>query len=485
MENFTFEAIAKKSVHGVLALTTRTFFIQILGIFASFILTLYLDEFSFGVFAIVSSLIIFFGYFQDIGLAASLIQKKDKPTIIDFRTVFTVQQIFVLVLVVPAMIFSDQIVSLYGLGFDGQLLFIALLVSFFINSVRTIPTVMMERDLQYSKLVIPEIVEGILYNVTLIIGAVMGFGVTSFTLAVLIRAIGGLIATYIIRPWSIGFAFDRDSLKQLLSFGIPYQLNNILALFKDHFLTLYLGLILPLSQLGIIAFAQKLAFLPLRLIMDNIIKITFPSYSRLQDDKKSLRIAIEKSLFVISFFIFPVAVMIIMFTPFLIEFIPRYGKWQPAILSVMFFALSTVLSSISTPLTNFLNAIGKVKITFYFMIFWTIATWITTVIAVSRMGFNGVAFAAFLVSLSSFGVFIVTKRYLDFSVLKPTYKSFIAALIIAIFIFFTDFLITSFIVLIVWSIISGFIYMGIMLLISRKELISTIKFAKSSFSKEK
>ncbi len=484
MEDFTFEAIAKKSVHGVIALTSRTFFIQLLGIVASFILTVYLDEFSFGVFAIVSSLIVFFSYFQDIGLAASLIQKKEKPTIIDYRTVFSIQQIVVLALVIPSVLFSGNIVSLYGLSIEGQYLFIALLVSFFISSLRTIPTVMMERDLSYNRLVIPEIVEGVLYNVALIIGAVTGMGIMSFTVAVLVRAIGGFIATYIVRPWSIGIAFDKKSLKTLLSFGVPFQLNSILALFKDHFLTLYLGLILPLSQLGIIAFAQKLAFLPLRLIMDNIIRITFPSYSRLQDDKKSLKIAIEKSLFVISFFIFPAAVMIIMFTPFLIEFIPRYEKWQPAILSVIFFALSTVLASISTPLTNFLNAIGKVKITLYFMIFWTISTWVITIFLVDIYGYNGVAAAVFLVSLSSFGVFAVSKRYLKFSIFFPTYKSFIGSVILAGAVYLIRPLVSSFMQMLIWAFISGLVYLLIMVLISRKELLSTIKFARSSFIKE-
>lgn len=485
MENFTFETIAKKSVHGAIALTTRTFFIQLLGILASFILTIYLDQFSFGVFAIVSSLIIFFAYFQDIGLAASLIQKREHPTLVDYRTVFTIQQIVVLILVVPSIIFSGNIVSIYGLNVEGQYLFISLLISFFLSSLRTVPTVMLERDLRYSKLVIPEIVEGLLYNLALIIGAVSGFGVTSFTIAVLVRSIGGLVAIYLIMPWRVGFAFNKTSLKTLLSFGVPFQMNNILALFKDHFLTLYLGLILPLSQLGIVAFAQKLAFLPLRLVMDNIIKITFPSYSRLQDDEKALRIAIEKSLFVISFMIFPVAIMIIMLSPYLIEFIPRYSKWEPAVLSVLFFALSTVLSSISTPLTNFLNAIGKVKITLYFMIFWTIATWVVTIIAVERIGFNGVALAAFLVSLSSLAVFAVTKRYLNFSVIKPIYKSFIGSILLALIIYIIRPLILSFVGLVFWALVVGCLYLLIMLLISKKEIVSTLRFAMSSFAKEK
>ena len=109
--------------------------------------------------------------------------------------------------------------------------------------------------------------------------------------------------------------------------------------------------------------------------MDNIIKITFPSFSRLQHDKDGLRKAIEKTMFLISVCIFPTAVGIFFFSEPLVSFIPRYQKWEPAITVLVFFAASTVLSSLSTPLTNILNAIGKVKITLYFMVMWTVLTW--------------------------------------------------------------------------------------------------------------
>lgn len=483
MDEFELHSIATKSVKGVFALVSRSFLLQLLGVGTSFILTIFLDPASFGIFFVVSSIIVFFNYFQDIGLAASLIQKKEEPTVKELRTVFFVQQILVLILVVPALLASGPITSFYKLNSDGQVLYIALLASFFLSSLRTVPTVILERKLDYSKLVIPQILENLVYNAALILFAVMGFKVQTFTIAVLARSVIGLIATYIIQPWPIGIAFDRHSLKKLVSFGIPFQTNSILALFKDDFRTIYMGKVLPIRELGYIGFAEKLANLPLRLVMDNVIKVTFPSFSRLQEDKSALKLAIEKSLFLISLAIFPVAVGIVSYSPALIEFIPKYQKWEPALLSVMFFSFGTVLSSISTPLTNFLNAIGKVKVTLYFMVFWTIAIWLLTIPLIQMYGYNGAAMASFLVSLSSVFVFWVAKKYVQFGVINPIYKQFIAALVMFGFAYITRSYVTSLIHMIVFSCLSLTVYSLVVFLIAREELLKTSKFVLSSIRK--
>lgn len=476
MDENQLHAIATKSVKGVFALVSRSFLIQILGVGTSFVLTLLLDPESFGVFFVVSSIIVFFNYFQDIGLAASLIQKKTDPSKDDLRTVFTVQQALVLTLVIPSLIFSKNLASFYGLDSQGHMLLVALLASFLLTSLRTIPTVILERKLNYSRLVIPQVLENIVYNISLIVCALLGLGITSFIVAVLLRSIVGLVATYIIQPWPIGIAFNKNSFKSLVSFGIPFQTNSILALFKDDFLTIILGKILPIAQLGYIGFAQRLAYLPLRLVMDNIIKITFPSFARLQDDKFALKIAIEKSLFLIALVIFPIAVGIISFSPYLIEFIPKYQKWEPALVSVMFFSLGSVISSISTPITNFLNAIGKVKVTLYFMIFWTVMIWVTTLSFIHFAGYNGVAAASFAVSLTSVGVFIIAKRYVDFSIFKVIYKQIAASVIMYIFAVTIGQIVSSLLLMILFALLSLMLYFAVMMLLARSELTKTASF---------
>ncbi len=483
MDEFELHAIATKSVKGVFALVSRSFLLQLLGVATSFVLTLFLDPASFGVFFVVSSIIVFFNYFQDIGLAASLIQKKEDPSLSELRSVFFIQEVLVLALIIPAFLFSSQIVNFYKLNGDGYILYISLLLSFFLTSLRTIPTVIMERRLDYTKLVAPQILENLTYNACLIIFAIAGFKVQSFTIAILARSAVGLVATYYVQPWQVGIAFDKNSLKKLISFGIPFQTNSILALFKDDFRTIYLGKVLPIAQLGYIGFAEKMANLPLRLVMDNVIKVTFPSFSRLQEDKDALKLAIEKSLFLISLAIFPIAVGIICYSPFLIKFIPKYQKWEPAVLSIMFFSLGSVLSSISTPLTNFLNAIGKVKVTLYFMVFWTVAIWFLTIPLIRIYGYNGAAMASFLVSLTSIFVFYVSKKYVKFRVFGSIYKQFIAAALMYAFAILTSSFVSSFMLMLLFATISLLVYFAVIMLIARTEFLKTARFVLSSVRK--
>ena len=307
MEEIEIENVAKRSIRGIVALVYRTFTIQIIGLVANFLLTVFLSPSIFGIFFVVSAAIAFLSYFSDIGLAAALIQKKEAITDEELRTTFTIQQILVVSVVIIAFFSSGFVKSFYRLDDQGILLFQALVVSFFLSSLKTIPSIILERNLRFEKLVVPQIVENLLFYVIAVVLAAKGFGVASFTFAVLARGISGAITIYIINPWRIGFGFQKETAKRLLSFGLPFQTNSVLALIKDDLLIVYLGRVLPLAQVGYIGFAQKWAFAPLRLIMDNVIRVTFPSFSRLQHDKNVLGKAVEKSIFAACFLIFPIA----------------------------------------------------------------------------------------------------------------------------------------------------------------------------------
>ena len=481
MEDFDLNLIAKKSVQSIIALVSRTLFVQILSIVASFVLTIYLDPRSFGIFFLVSSIIVFLNYFQDIGLAASLIQKKEEPTLEDYRNAFTIQQVLVIVISIPLFFLAPKIGEFFGFGKNGVFLFDAFLISFLLSSLRTIPTVMLERHLNFHKLVIPQIGENLVYNSALIFFAVSGYGLASFTIAVLARGITGLILTYLIQPWKIGLSFDLVRTRKLLSFGIPFQANSILALIKDDLINIYIGKILPLTQVGYVGFGQKWAFMPLRLVLDNVIKIIFPSLSRLQHDQRALRIVIEKSIFMISLFIFPIAAGFITLSSSFIEFIPRYLKWEPAIISLAFFSLNTVFGSVTNPLTNLLNAIGKVRITLYFMVFWTALTWILTPLFVFLFGYNGVSMASFMVAVSSLAVLYKTREFVEFSFTKPIFKPLVATILMAIFIFLSKPIIVKSLSLLSFEIILSIIfYFGILFLIARTELLSALKLVRQN-----
>src|SRR5581483_8243645 len=120
------ETVKAKSVRGVVVLTGRTFFLQVLGVVAVGFLGAFLGPFEWGVFAILNAVINFLNYFSDVGLAAALIQKKDEPSDIDLKTTFLVQEILVLAIVGIIILLTPFFTNKYSLNQDGILLLYAL-----------------------------------------------------------------------------------------------------------------------------------------------------------------------------------------------------------------------------------------------------------------------------------------------------------------------------------------------------------------------
>ena len=201
--------IKKRSVAGVLALTSRTFVLQIISFTGTFLLTVFLAPEIFGIFFVVSAVVAFLNYFSDIGLAAALIQKKEKITNSDLKTTFTIQQILVTIAVLIALVFSTKIAQFYNLNTEGLWLFRSLVFAFFLSSLKTIPSVILERRLDFNRLIIPQIIEVFCFYFVAVFLAWKGLGIKSFTYAVSIRGVSGLIAIYLLQPWLPGFSFDK------------------------------------------------------------------------------------------------------------------------------------------------------------------------------------------------------------------------------------------------------------------------------------
>lgn len=437
MEEAELGAFKGKLIRGVFALTTRTFILQLIALVSTFILTILLSPAVFGVFFVVSAVISFLSYFSDFGLAAALIQKKAEPTREELVSVFTLQQILIGSLCLFSYFLAPVFTHYYGLDADGIILLRALLFSFFLSSLKTIPSILLERKLKFDLLVIPQILETLAFYLVAILFAFWGFGIISFAWAAVIRGIVGLVAIYIVSPWPISIKLSFSSIRHLLNFGIPFQANSLLALAKDDLMTLFLGKILPLYQVGYLGWAKKWAEAPLRLIMDNIIRVTFPAYARLQDNKVLLGKAIGKSFFFLGLFVFPITALLILYINPMINLIPKYMKWQPALLPFYIYTVSAVMASFSSPLVNALNAIGKIKSTLMLMVFWTILTWISVPLLSFYYGYTGAAIAALIISVTAVIPIIMMRKIVYFPIADSIYKPILATLIMAVPLYFT------------------------------------------------
>jgi len=424
--------VKKRSLVGVFSLISRSFIIQGIAFASTFLLSIFLNPSTFGIFYLVSAFINFFAYFSDVGLAAALIQKREKIGEEDLKTTFAVQQTLVIVLLLLIFLVSPLAKRWYGLDKEAVYLLYALGFSFFLSSLKTIPSVLLERNLKFNLLVIPQIVETLAFNLVAVFLAWRGFGLTSFTWAVLARGIIGLLAMYIVSPWKPGLAFSRKSLSHLLKFGVPYQANTMMAVVKDDLMTIFLGRIIGPAGLGYLGWAKKWAELPLRFLMDNVSKVVFPAFSRMQDEKENLKLAVEKTLFFLSFLTFPILVAFSVFASDMVRIIPRYLKWEPALLALYLYCFNSAWAVISTSMTNLLNAIGQIKKTFKLMIMWLVLSWALMPALGYKFGYNGVAFASALIALSSAVAIYIARRQIKFDLISSVGKPLLASLVMGI-----------------------------------------------------
>jgi O-antigen/teichoic acid export membrane protein len=432
MEQVDIQEIKQKTTKNVVFLSIRNIGIQAISTLGFFILSVVLGTGEVGLFAIVAESVGILGYFSDVGLAAALIQKKDKVTKSELQTTFLIQQILVLISLIVAGILFSKVSSSKVYGPKETWIFISLCFSFVVASLKTIPSIQLERKLNFKLISTIDIIENTSFYLFAVIFALLGFGAYSYAIATFIRSILGLIIMYRYSPWPIGYSFSLPAVKGLFKYGVPFQLNSFIAVAKDRLSNLLVAGIIGRESFGILSWAQKGPRIPLS-FMDAIMKVTFPTFSRLQDQKEILKRSIERSLYFIAFFVFPMAAGITLIVPDLINFIPKYTKWAPAILPLYFYALNVAIASITTPLTNAFNAIGKITLTTRFMIMWTVLTWIFFPFLSIKYGYMGTAYATLIVGLSSFVVWVAAKKVFDIQIVKTIMKPAIATLLIILF----------------------------------------------------
>jgi len=424
--------IKRKSVSGVISYTIRTVLLYLVAIGATGILSAYLDPHEFGIYFIVTSVISIFTFLSDIGLAAALVQKREQPSVDELRTTFTVQQILALTILGLIFLLTPLWRSQIGLDKLGMELLYALGLSFVLASLKTIPSILLERELEFNKLVLPQVLENLVFYGTAVTLAISGLGIRSYTLAVLLRSVTGVLAIYWLKRWPLGFSISKPALKNLIGFGAKFQINDFLARLKDDLFVVVLAKFLPASDMGYIGWAKRWSMFPYQFSVNSVVAITFPTFSRLQHDTVLLRKAVEKSLFFITLLIFPIlGGMALMALP-LTDLIPAYQKWQPALPSLYFFCFNIAWAAVSTPLTNTLNAIGKINKTLKLMIMWTALTWGLTPPALYFFGFTGVAIVSAIVGVTSIVTVLMVKKVMDFSFIEQVWRQVLATAVMMV-----------------------------------------------------
>jgi len=196
----------------------------------------------------------------------------------------------------------------------------------------------------------------------------------------------------------------------------------------------------------------------------------------MQEDKDQIARSLTKSIFFITFLVFPATVGLAVLAPIIVEAIPRYAKWTPALIPLAIVSVDTIFASFTTQLTNLLNAIGKIKTTFKLMIIWTFLTFLSVPVLSIRFGVTGASIGYALVSISSIYAVYLAKREVNFSLTESIGRTaFSAALMGLVLLILRKFLPADLGGLGLLTLIGGVVYLSCVFLFMGVTLIKDVQ----------
>jgi O-antigen/teichoic acid export membrane protein len=174
-------------------------------------------------------------------------------------------------------------------------------------------------------------------------------------------SLAGLVASYVIHPYRPRFRLDVNKTRELAGYGRWVFGSTILVFLITQGDDAFVGKFLGVTMLGFYQMAYRISNMPATEITHVISQITFPAYSKIQDDFPRLREAYLRVLQLTAFLSFPLAALIFVLAPdFTRIFLGE--KWMPMVPAMQVLACEGLVRSIAATTGPLFYASGKPQI---------------------------------------------------------------------------------------------------------------------------
>ncbi len=377
----------------------------------------------------------------DGGFGSALIQKKE-PTQTDYSTIFYWNLIFSIFLYIVLYAAAPYIALFFKLSLLSKILRVLGLI-LIVNALIIVQNNRLRKQLAFKTIALINISSLSIASVIAIYTAYKGLGVWSLVIMQLVNSVFQNCLLWGIMRWFPNWTFSFGSLKKLFGFGGYLLAANILQTTCLNMQGIIIGRNFSAAQMGFYSQANKLNDVCSYALPNVIVQVIFPVYSQFQNDKKKLQELLSLSVRIISYFIFPLMLLLILLAEPLIVFL--YGeKW---LTSVPYFQILCV-GGIFVCLQNInyyaVAAVGKSEVLFS----WSFYKWgalLGLLLVGSHWGMYGILWGMVISSINIFLVnTILAFKYVGYTILQQL-RDFIAVLIIGILSFICVYLLKIYI----------------------------------------
>lgn len=332
------------------------------GIFISLIVTAILarllspDEF--GIVAVATVIITFFGIFTDLGISPAIIQNKEL-TEKDLSNIFSFT-IFGGILLSVLFFISSWIIGNYykneTLITICQLLSINLLFS----ALNIVPNALLYKDKLFRYIAIRSLIVQLIGGFLSVIAALADAGLYALIINPIFSSIFIFIISYRKKPQQISLTLGLDSIKKILTFSSYQFLFNVINYFSRNLDKLLIGRYMSMGALGYYEKSYRLMMLPLQNITHVISPVMHPVFSEMQDDISKLAMSYERVIRILAYIGFPLSIFLY-FTSTEITLMLFGNQWIKSIAPFQILALSVGIQIIMSTSGSIFQAANDTK----------------------------------------------------------------------------------------------------------------------------
>lgn len=382
----------------------------------------------YGIIAIVNVFILLARILVENGLNTALVQKKDADDL-DFSTVFVANLILSVLLYIVLYSLSPLIAQFFYMP-ELKLVIRVLSVIVLFSAVNSLQQAFIQKHMLFRKMFMSSLAGIFISGAIGIILAYSGRGVWALVFQQLINQLILTIMLFIQIKWKPSLKFSFERLKSLFSFGWKVLVSSIVTTLYNNLRTLIIGRFYSASALGFYNRGQQFPMLAVENIVSSIRTVLFPTFSLHQDNLKTIKLMMKRSISIGVYLIAPMMIgmmaiaenlVVVLLTDTWIEAVPFFQIYCIVYLFRPIFA--TNLQSI--------NGIGRSDI---FMKMEIIKTVVYTIVLIISIPFGVYAIALSSIVSSIFSLFIYTypnKKLIDFGLMDQI-KSSLAPLLTSI-----------------------------------------------------
>ncbi|MFU1781510.1 lipopolysaccharide biosynthesis protein [Haloarcula japonica] len=166
------------------------------------------------------------------------------------------------------------------------------------------------------------------------------------------------IISYIVHDFRPKFNFNLEYAKEMFGFGKWLLLSSILIFLYGQGDDAFIGWFFGASSLGIYQLAYRFSNAPATEVTHVISRVTFPAYSKVQDDVERLRQGYFQALKISAIISFPMVTGIVVIAPLFVSAILG-PEWKPMVPLIYAMSIWGIIRSLGANIGPVFKAVGR------------------------------------------------------------------------------------------------------------------------------